>query len=75
MSNQDTEGSDEDLRPWTVPQVAEYYQVHVNTVWRWIRQGRLPSVKVHGVRRVPADSVLDAIMLPNEDEEAERCGE
>jgi len=35
-----------DSELWTVEQVADYLQLHPETVRRWIRAGKLPAVKL-----------------------------
>lgn len=32
--------------------VARYLNVSESTVWRWVRSGKLPSVRLGGVRRI-----------------------
>ena len=42
----------------TCEQVAERYSVKVKTVWEWIKDGRLPAVKVAGsVYRIRAEDL------------------
>jgi len=41
----------------TVPEAARYLKVSEPTVWRWIRQGRLPSTKVGRLRRIPLAAI------------------
>lgn len=31
---------------WTAPQVAEYLQVHVVTIRKWARDGKIPHVRI-----------------------------
>ena len=31
---------------YTVNQVAEMFSVHPNTIWRWVREGKLKSIKL-----------------------------
>jgi excisionase family DNA binding protein len=47
-------------KPWLrVREVAEYFDVHVNTIKYWIRLGRLDAVKLSKqVVRIPRESVL-----------------
>jgi excisionase family DNA binding protein len=40
----------------TVGEVADELQVSESTVWKLIRTGELPSVKVSGLRRVTRDA-------------------
>lgn len=46
-----------EARLLTVPEAAEWLGVAESTVWRWLREGRLGSVKVGGRRRVPVAAV------------------
>jgi len=46
----------------TVAEAARYLKVSEPTIWRWIRSGRLPSVKVGRLRRVPL-AALDGLAL------------
>jgi excisionase family DNA binding protein len=44
---------------WLTPtQAAELLQVHPQTVRVWIRDGRIPSQKFGGSRRIPRDELL-----------------
>lgn len=41
-------------------EVAEYLDVHVNTIYRWINEGKLDGRKIsHSVVRIPWDAVID----------------
>ena len=51
-SGQGFEANEEDLVFLTAVDVAAKLQVHVRTVKRYIQDGKLPSVKCLGVRRV-----------------------
>ena len=42
----------------TASQAAELLQVHTATVRVWIREGRVPSQKFGGSRRIPRDELL-----------------
>lgn len=42
---------------YTVPEVAELLKTSVRTVQRWVRDGRLPSLKIGGLRRVTGAAV------------------
>ena len=53
-------GDDEIL---TVPEVAKRAKVSARTVWRWEKEGVLPSVRVGGLVRFRASDV-DALMTP-----------
>lgn len=33
---------------FTAQQVAEFYRVHIVTVWRWIKDGKLTASKIGG---------------------------
>lgn len=47
----------------TQKQTAEILQVHRSTLHRWLRAGRLESVKIGGTVRIPA-SALERIVGP-----------
>ena len=50
----------------TVEQAAEYLQMHKGTVYRYIREGLLPAVrlgKVYRLLRRDVDAFLDAMRL------------
>jgi excisionase family DNA binding protein len=42
---------------YTVPEVAELLKTSVRTVQRWVRDGRLPSLKIGGLRRVTGAAI------------------
>lgn len=50
---------------YTCEEVAEHLKVKVQTVWGWIREGRLPAVRVGKCYRVSATS-LDAFLAGGE---------
>lgn len=50
-SHDDVSGFFEEKRLLTVPEVAEILNVTPITVWRWIYEGKIPSLKVGGTRR------------------------
>lgn len=43
--------------PWTVEKVAEYWGVHVQTVYTWAREGKIPHYKLGRVLRFRPDEV------------------
>jgi excisionase family DNA binding protein len=45
------------LRP---SEVARYFDVTRKTVYKWIQEGKLASVKIGGVLRIPRESILSA---------------
>ncbi len=45
----------------TVPEVAEFLNVHPNTVWTLIRSKELKSLKIRGSRRVTQDHLREYI--------------
>ena len=49
----------------TASQAAELLQVHTATVRVWIREGRVPSQKFGGSRRIPRDGLLATHALPS----------
>ena len=46
-----------DLRALTVRQTAEALNVSQPTIWIWIREGHLPSVKIGGRRLIPVHAL------------------
>ncbi|MCL4515551.1 MAG: helix-turn-helix domain-containing protein [Firmicutes bacterium] len=36
----------------TVKETAEYLRVSESTIWRWLQEGRLPSVKIGNSRKI-----------------------
>jgi excisionase family DNA binding protein len=46
---------------WTPQEVAEYWRVHVGSIWRWIRQGKIPTIPVGREYRIANDFVLSGI--------------
>lgn len=57
---------------YTIDEVAELVGVHRTTVYDWVRDGRLGSVKIGGSRRVPRECVL-ALLNPDAERQAERA--
>lgn len=55
---------------WTAEQVAEFLQVHVNTVYDLAKRGEIPSFKIGGSRRF--DPVELRAYLERRREESER---
>lgn len=49
---------------YSAPEVAERWGVHPETIYRMVREGKLPRIPHLGKVRIPIDAV----------EEAERCG-
>lgn len=47
--------SDELMTP---EQVADWMQVHVGTVYRWLKEDKLPAVRIGRVYRIPRTEVL-----------------
>ncbi len=50
----------------TVEQVAEILNVKRNTVYRWIRSGILPSIKIGALRRIKEDALEEFITSESE---------
>ncbi len=46
---------------YRVREVAEMLGIHERTAWRWLREGRMRSVKVGGATLVPAAEVARLI--------------
>lgn len=44
-----------------VDEVAEFYSVTSQSVYRWIKAGKLKAIKVAGSVRVSREEVLDAV--------------
>ncbi|EGD51739.1 DNA binding domain protein, excisionase family [Thermoanaerobacter ethanolicus JW 200] len=38
---------------YTVKEVAELLKVNIHTVYRWVREGRLPAIKIGDLVRIP----------------------
>jgi excisionase family DNA binding protein len=52
----------DELRLFTVPQVAELLQVAERSVWSWVGDGSLPSVVVgHRCRRITPEAVREFV--------------
>ncbi|MEK3699306.1 MULTISPECIES: helix-turn-helix domain-containing protein [unclassified Paenibacillus] len=52
----------EDLPEICTPeQVADYLGVTRNTVYRWCKEGDIPSIKVRKVRRIQKSTLIDWI--------------
>ena len=49
----------DDMELWTVPQVAFKLQFSEPTIWRMVKSGELPSVKVGRSRRIAPEDVAD----------------
>jgi excisionase family DNA binding protein len=45
----------------TVPQVADYLQMSIPTIRRWVAEGRIQSIKIGRARRIPREVVLNLI--------------
>ena len=45
----------------TVPEVAEVFRVNHSTIYRWLLKGKLESLKINGIRRIPARVVSELI--------------
>jgi excisionase family DNA binding protein len=45
-------------RLMTVPEVAEYLRVSVPTIWRWLREGTIPGIKIGKSRRIRWSEVI-----------------
>lgn len=51
----------------TVEQVAKILHVQENTVYRWIRAGKLPSIKIGSLRRVDHEALDRFLSVDTED--------
>lgn len=51
---------------YTLKQAAEYLQVHVNTVRRWVKQGIIPAFKVGKFWRIYGRDLLNLDKRPRE---------
>ena len=49
----------------TPKQVAEYLQLHPMTVYRFIRQGKIPAAKIGGRYRIKRESVEKLLVETN----------
>ena len=45
----------------TVPQVADYLQMSIPTIRRWVAEGRIQSIKIGRARRIPREVVLNPV--------------
>ena len=45
----------------TVPQVAEYLQVSIPTIRRWVMEGQIRSAKIGRARRIPKQALSELI--------------
>lgn len=52
----------------TVEQVAKILNVQQNTVYRWIRAGKLLSIKIGSLRRVDEEALDEFLTIGPEDE-------
>lgn len=49
-------------RPFTAQEAADFLKVHINTVKRWIKEGRIKAVKIDRgwrIKRSEIDRILD----------------
>lgn len=49
-------------RPFTAQEAAEFMKVHINTITRWIKEGKIKAVKVDRhwrIRRSELERILD----------------
>jgi excisionase family DNA binding protein len=56
-----------DEKLWAMPELADYLRVHPSTVYRLLKQGRIPAIKIFGdwrFRKSTIDSWLDANETP-----------
>ena len=51
--------NEQDIRIYSVPEVAEYLKVGDRTVFRLIKKGELKSIKVRSLIRVLHDDLVD----------------
>lgn len=42
----------------TVNEVAEYLRVSTSTIWRWLREGKLSSIKIGNSRRFQREDIM-----------------
>lgn len=42
----------------TMKQAAAIYGVSVTSIWRWCQNGTLPTVRLGGVVRIPANAII-----------------
>lgn len=57
----------------TVAQLAEYLQLHKLTVYKYIREGRIPAVKIGRIIRIRAEEV-GSFLLAQQVRSTERAG-
>ncbi len=51
-------GRADDSGLMTVNEVAEYFRVSASTIWRWLREGKLDSVKIGDSRRFRREDIM-----------------
>ena len=44
-------------RPFTVKETADFLKVNINTITRWIKEGRLKAVKIGRAWRIPRSEI------------------
>jgi excisionase family DNA binding protein len=50
----------------TPSEVARFLSIHIATVYRWCDEGKLVSVKMHGIIRVDRESIIKLLKNPPE---------
>jgi len=58
----------------TISEVAELLKVHPITVYRLIKQGKLPYFRIGRVLRFDADQLEDWLLVKQQKAEARNCG-
>ena len=58
------------MQPLLTPsEVAETLRVEPSTVYKWLKNGTLPSVRLGGTVRVPAHAIEDLLQTTTQSEE------
>lgn len=42
---------------WSIKEVSEYLSIKQNTLYAWVNQGKIPSVKIHGLIRFHPEEI------------------
>ena len=42
---------------WSVKQLSDYLSIKSNTLYAWASQGRIPSIKIHGLLRFKKEEI------------------
>ena len=51
-----------------IEEVADYFSVSVRTIYLWIEHRHLKTEKIHGIARIPRESILQCRFNPKNDD-------